>query len=147
MERELLNTKRRVLGSDHPSVLATKGNLACSLSRQGKHAEAEHMLSELLELRRQVLGADHPDTLATAKNLSVSIAGRRSESSARGMLWHLARSIASVLRSLWHCLIHALHPRPPPQALEEGVPTREARSSSAADQHSDVPPAKRHGRR
>ena len=49
--------------------LATAGNLARSLSRQGKHAEAEEMQRGVLAVRKRMPGADHPDTLAAASVL------------------------------------------------------------------------------
>ena len=41
MQREVLAVQKRVLGAEHPGTLTTASNLAQSLSRQGKHAEAE----------------------------------------------------------------------------------------------------------
>ncbi len=53
MQRELLDMRRRVLGPEHPDTLNTMGNLAASLSGQGKHAEAEQMQRELLNVQRR----------------------------------------------------------------------------------------------
>ena len=52
--------------------LATAGNLARSLSRQGKHAEAEEMQREVLVAQTRVLGPEHADTLTTAGDLALS---------------------------------------------------------------------------
>ena len=46
--------------------LAAAGNLASSLSGQGKHAEAERIRREVLGTRRRVLGEEHPETLKSA---------------------------------------------------------------------------------
>ena len=59
----------RVLGAEHPDTLATAGNLAMSLSRQGKHADAERIQREVHGARKRVLGAEHPETLRSAADL------------------------------------------------------------------------------
>jgi hypothetical protein len=68
MLREVLAVKKRVLMAEHSGTMATANNLATSLSRQGKHAEAE-MDREVLAVRKRVLGAEHPDTLADASDM------------------------------------------------------------------------------
>ena len=55
MEREVLAVEERVLGAEHPDTLTAAGNLAASLSRQGKHDEAEKMQREVLAVRKRVL--------------------------------------------------------------------------------------------
>jgi hypothetical protein len=60
MTREVLDTQRRMLGPEHPNALNTMGNLACSLSGQGRHAEAELMEREVLDIQRRMLGPEHP---------------------------------------------------------------------------------------
>jgi hypothetical protein len=61
-------------------MLMTANNLASSLYKQGKHAEAEEILLRTLEALRHVLGNAHPDTIATAEsleNVRVSMRGKR----------------------------------------------------------------------
>jgi tetratricopeptide (TPR) repeat protein len=67
--------RSRVAGQAAESAerLAAESNLACSLSQQGKNAEAEPMYRRLHEVRMRVHGAEHPDTLATANNLATSL--------------------------------------------------------------------------
>jgi len=65
---------KQVLGAEHPGTLITAGNLADSLSSQGKHDEAVAMQREVLAVRQRVLGAEHPDTLTAAVNLAESLA-------------------------------------------------------------------------
>ena len=48
--------QKRVLGPEHPDTLAAARNLVSSLSRQGKHAEAEEMQRAVLAVRKRVLG-------------------------------------------------------------------------------------------
>ena len=59
-------TKMRVLGRDHRDTLVTTGNLAISLSGQGKHAEAAEIEREILIQRTRLLGAEHESTLMSA---------------------------------------------------------------------------------
>ena len=73
MQREVLAVQKRVLGAEHPGTLTTASNLAQSLSRQGKHAEAEDMEREVLAVRKRVLGAEHPDTLAAAQPAAIPV--------------------------------------------------------------------------
>jgi hypothetical protein len=53
--------------------LGAEGNLASSLVRQGKDAEAEPMFRRLHEVTVRMHGAEHPDTLASAGNLAFSL--------------------------------------------------------------------------
>jgi hypothetical protein len=50
--------------------LAAAGNLAISLSDQGKYDDAAAMESEVLAVQKRVLGEEHPSTLGTAGNLA-----------------------------------------------------------------------------
>jgi non-specific serine/threonine protein kinase/serine/threonine-protein kinase len=68
--REALETDRKMLGSDHPSVLRDMFNLASILLVQQRYADAEAMYKELIESARRVLGPQHPGTLAAMGNLA-----------------------------------------------------------------------------
>ena len=57
---------------DDRERLSAAGNLAASLSRQGKYAEAEKIEREVLAVSKRVLGAEHPDTLTTASSLPLA---------------------------------------------------------------------------
>jgi tetratricopeptide (TPR) repeat protein len=73
IDREVLGSRRRVLGEEHPDTLLSANNLASSLLNQGKHADAERIGREVLGSRRRVLGEEHPDTLMSAGNLAQSL--------------------------------------------------------------------------
>jgi DNA-binding transcriptional MerR regulator len=60
----------RVLGPDHPHVLATRHNLAGLLSQRGDIKAAEAAYQAVLADQIRVLGPDHPDVLATRHNLA-----------------------------------------------------------------------------
>jgi Flp pilus assembly protein TadD len=72
----LLGIRRRVVGPEDPSTLATMHNLAFAINKQGRAEEAETLYRELLDVRRRVLGAEHPDTLKTTHNRAVLYTNR-----------------------------------------------------------------------
>jgi len=67
-----LQTKVKVLGSDHPDVATTLNNLAVLYDNQGRYAEAEPLYKQALEIRKKELGPDHPDVATTLNNLAES---------------------------------------------------------------------------
>jgi hypothetical protein len=66
----VIQARRRILGDQHPLVIASMNSLADLNRRQGKLKDAEMHFAEVLELRRRVLGPDHPNTL----NVVISLA-------------------------------------------------------------------------
>ena len=56
----MLAAQERELGADLPDTLLTAGNLAMSISYQGKYAEGEKMQREVLAAQERKLGAKHP---------------------------------------------------------------------------------------
>ena len=56
-------TKKRILGAEHPSLLTSMANLASAYQNQGQWKEAEELKVQVMETRKRVLGAEHPDTL------------------------------------------------------------------------------------
>jgi tetratricopeptide (TPR) repeat protein len=75
LQRETLESRRRVLGPDHPETLLSMNSLADICDTQGRHAEAEALYREILDRRRRVLGEDSPDTLLTAIDLAEAYRG------------------------------------------------------------------------
>ena len=169
MTCEVLGVQRRVLGPEHPHTLNTMGNLACALTGQGKHAEAEQMERELLDVRRRVLGPEHPSALATMCNLGCSLHGQGKHAEAEQMfreVLDLMRrvlgpehpdtlatmsdlasldSIRSASTSIGPSVSRTLTTSHPADS-EEGVPSHEPRSNGSSaplDPHLDAPPAKR----
>lgn len=79
--RELVEARRRVLGTRHPQTLKSEGNLASALMRSVQDAiddprrtergdEAEAVLRRVLAAREDLLGADHPETLLSRASLA-----------------------------------------------------------------------------
>jgi tetratricopeptide (TPR) repeat protein len=71
-ERTLEN-RERVLGSDHPSVLAGRKELITNRSADRRLNDALRLNRCCLAKRTAVLGPDHPDTLATRNNLASTL--------------------------------------------------------------------------
>jgi tetratricopeptide (TPR) repeat protein len=72
----VLNTRRRVLGSDHPDTLDSMTDLATVYHRLGRFAPAEALEREIIATRSRVWGPDHPGTLAAKANLAVDLIGQ-----------------------------------------------------------------------
>jgi hypothetical protein len=70
---------RRVLGEEHPNTLTTAHDLATTLFRRAKYAEAEQMLQSTLDACRRVRGNAHPHTLGTERLLEALRTSVRAE--------------------------------------------------------------------
>jgi tetratricopeptide (TPR) repeat protein len=67
---QVIESRRRVLGSKHPNTLTSVSLLGLVLERQGKYEEAEAMHRRTLEVREKVLGREHPRTLTSVYYLA-----------------------------------------------------------------------------
>ena len=65
-----LDTRRRLLGSDHPDTLHSVDQMARDLERQGHYPEAEKLAREALTTRRRLLPPDAPEILASLHQLA-----------------------------------------------------------------------------
>ncbi|MEK2494789.1 FxSxx-COOH system tetratricopeptide repeat protein [Kitasatospora purpeofusca] len=70
--QHLTAVAERLLGGDHPSTLAARGNLATSYWRAGRTAEAIRIEERVVADCEHVLGRDHPETLTARTNLAAS---------------------------------------------------------------------------
>jgi tetratricopeptide (TPR) repeat protein len=67
---QVMETRKRVLGAEHPSTLASMANLASTYRDQGRWKEAEELAVRVVETSKRVLGAEHPSTLTSMANLA-----------------------------------------------------------------------------
>jgi len=67
---EVMETRKRVLGQEHPSTLTSMGNLVSTYINQGRWKEAEELEVQVMETRKRVLGQEHPHTLSSMGNLA-----------------------------------------------------------------------------
>ncbi|MEY8656081.1 tetratricopeptide repeat protein [Brachybacterium paraconglomeratum] len=68
--RQLVDTQSSELPITHPTVLATKANLATALAGIGHFDEARDLLAALVFRMSEALGSEHPTTLTTRANLA-----------------------------------------------------------------------------
>jgi ATP-binding cassette, subfamily B, bacterial len=69
LHEQILATRQRVLGPDHPSTLGARNNLANALRAAGRTEEAVALHEQVLAVRQRVLGPEHPDTVQSRNNL------------------------------------------------------------------------------
>jgi hypothetical protein len=67
---EALQTRKKVLGDEHPDTLTSINGLATLYCAQGRYSEAESLYNETLMLRKKVLGWEHPDTLTSMNDFA-----------------------------------------------------------------------------
>ena len=70
LEVQVLEMRKKVLGSEHPDTLMSMSNLSGIYANQGKLNEAKQLQDQVLDMRRKVLGAEHPDTLESMADLA-----------------------------------------------------------------------------
>jgi tetratricopeptide (TPR) repeat protein len=67
---QVVETRKRVLGEEHPDTLTSIANLASTYRNQGRWKEAEELEVQVMETRKRVLGEEHLDTLSSMANLA-----------------------------------------------------------------------------
>jgi Tetratricopeptide repeat len=67
---QVMETRKRVLGQEHPHTLTSINNLAFTRKEQGRKWEAIELMAECVQLRNRVLHAEHPDALSSAAALA-----------------------------------------------------------------------------
>jgi tetratricopeptide (TPR) repeat protein len=70
LEQLNVETRKSVLGQEHPDTLTSMGSLASTYLNQGRWTEAEELNVQVMETRKRVLGQEHPDTLTSMANLA-----------------------------------------------------------------------------
>ncbi|KAE8413588.1 purine and uridine phosphorylase [Aspergillus pseudocaelatus] len=63
LEVQVIETRKQVLGPEHPDTLTSMADLALTYQYQGQWKVAEKLGVQVMETRKQVLGPEHPDTL------------------------------------------------------------------------------------
>jgi tetratricopeptide (TPR) repeat protein len=70
---QVLETRKRVFGDEHPDSLVGLSDLVLTFSNQGRLKEAEEWGVQAIETMKRVLGDEHPDTLTAMGNLALTI--------------------------------------------------------------------------
>jgi hypothetical protein len=58
---QVMETRKKKLGADHPSTLTSMANLAFTWKAQGQNVEAISLMRHCVQQRQEVLKASHPD--------------------------------------------------------------------------------------
>ncbi|KAI1519708.1 kinesin light chain [Pyrenophora tritici-repentis] len=69
---QVMQTRKRVLGDEHPDMLSSMNNLAATYWNQGRWKEAEELQVQVMQTRKRVLTDEHPDTLTSMNNLALT---------------------------------------------------------------------------
>ncbi|MCY1075578.1 serine/threonine-protein kinase [Archangium lansingense] len=69
----VLEFRRKVLGAEHPKVIAALNNLGVALGALGKYEEARTAYEQALDLRRKTLGSDNPLVANSYSNLGTAL--------------------------------------------------------------------------
>ncbi|WP_416565348.1 FxSxx-COOH system tetratricopeptide repeat protein [Nocardia testacea] len=79
--KQVMDTRRRILGDEHLDTLAARSNLASAYESAGRTAEAIPLLEQVMDTHRRILGDEHLDTLTIRSNLASAYesAGRTAE--------------------------------------------------------------------
>ncbi|MEC9373800.1 MAG: tetratricopeptide repeat protein, partial [Planctomycetota bacterium] len=93
---EVLETRRRVLGSDHHQTMHSAHTLADLRRRQERFIEAASLYREALEGRAEHLGATHPDTRASAIALAETLADLDNRAEAETILQNTRAALTSA---------------------------------------------------
>jgi hypothetical protein len=67
---QVMETRKTVLGAEHPDTLTSMANLAYTWESQGKFQPALALMNRCYELRSKVLGPTHPDAKFSFRALS-----------------------------------------------------------------------------
>jgi len=67
---QVMETRKRVLGPEHPDTLSSMANLASTFGNKGRWDEAEELFVQVIETFKRALGSEHPSTLNSMWNLA-----------------------------------------------------------------------------
>jgi tetratricopeptide (TPR) repeat protein len=70
LEVQVMETRKKLLGEEHPDTLTSMANLASTYWNQGRWKEAEELEVEVMKTSKRLLGEEHPDTLTSMANLA-----------------------------------------------------------------------------
>ena len=70
LENKVLETRRKILGVEHPETIRAMANLAATYHYLGKYTDAEKLQIQVLDARNRILGVEHPDTIDAMTGLA-----------------------------------------------------------------------------
>ena len=70
LDVQVVETRKTVLGPEHPDTLSSMSSLASTYRNQGRWREAEKLDVQVIETRKAILGSEHPATLTSMSDLA-----------------------------------------------------------------------------
>jgi hypothetical protein len=100
LEVQVMETRKRTLGQEHPSTLSSMNNLALTLCKQRRWMESEvlEVLEvQTMETRKMVLGQEYPLTLTSIANLALKNRNRGQWKEAEELLMQMMETETGYL--------------------------------------------------
>jgi hypothetical protein len=72
LQVQVMQTRKRVLGDEHPDTLTIMNDLASTYWNQGRWRETEELQVQVIQARKRVLGDTHSDTLMIINDLATT---------------------------------------------------------------------------
>jgi tetratricopeptide (TPR) repeat protein len=94
---QVMETRRRVLGEEHPDTLTSTANLALIHRDQGRWSEAEKIQVQVIETMTRILGEEHLGTLISIGNLASTYRGQRRWSEAEKTQVQIIETMTRIL--------------------------------------------------
>jgi hypothetical protein len=67
---QVLESRKKKLGVDHPDTLISMDNLAFAWKGTGRETEAVRLVEECVQSQKRVLGLNHPHTISSGTALN-----------------------------------------------------------------------------
>ena len=67
---QIVKSRQKLLGNEHPDVASSLNNLASLYYNQGRYEEAEPLYRQALQMTQKLLGNEHPDVATSLNNLA-----------------------------------------------------------------------------
>jgi hypothetical protein len=67
---QVMETRKRILGAEHPDTLQDMKNLASTWKKCGQETRAIRLLEECVLLRKRILGDGHPKSVSSSQKLA-----------------------------------------------------------------------------
>jgi hypothetical protein len=71
LEVQVIETRKRVLGAEHPSTLTSMNNLAHTFYLQGRNEEAIQLMEGVVKSLEATIGPNHPYTQKASRSLNL----------------------------------------------------------------------------
>ena len=62
----MMETRKRVLGAEHPDTLTSMNNLVFTQKGFSRDAEAISLIKECVQLQKRILGVYHPQSISSS---------------------------------------------------------------------------------